>query len=96
MWSFQKAKATFRKTAARRPYPDCMKGGRMQVVGHTKTDMTACRMRHGIVKIRINKCFNHKNAGKNKNMAKKETDSQIFLVTLYQIQKLSVSYEQEF
>ena len=29
-------------------------------------------------------------------MAKKETYSQIFLVTLYQIQKLSVSYEQEF
>ena len=48
MWSFRRQKATFRKTAARRPYPDCMKGGRMQVVfGHTKTDMTACRMRHG-------------------------------------------------
>ena len=48
MWSFRRQKATFRKTAARRPYPDSMKGGRMQVVfGYTKTDMTACRMRHG-------------------------------------------------
>lgn len=45
---FQKAKGHLSETAARSPYPNSMKGGRMQVVfGHTKTDMTACRMRHG-------------------------------------------------